>query len=180
MAPGGNTDFTMKFIVRIFWTMTALGCLIALFYHYGHVRQILQIPFLDQVILLSRSAFFFAFLGIFSLLNLLLVLFMLMIPAIPNSMFFVPRRSFWTQNRDHRNAANMIIANGLAIVGVWVNYLLIFWIMWLGSENHYEGSRNENINFFQWPALIFGISMIFPIVRFWVKNPNLLAQRDRV
>lgn len=170
----------MKFIVRIFWTLAALGCLFALFYHYGHVRQILQIPILDQVIFLSRSAFFFTFLGIFSLLNLLLVLLMLMIPAIPNAMFFVPLRLFWIQNRDHRKAANMIIANALAILGVWINYLLIFWLMWLGSENHYEGSKNQNISFFQWPALAIGFSLLFPVFRFWIKNPNLLAQRDRV
>lgn len=170
----------MKYFLRLVWAISATGFLYALFYFYGHISQIVDIELINGHFLLSRNEFFFFFFFIFAIANFLIIWLRQLIPAIPDKLFWIPRRQFWLTDYLHRKSANVILQNNLALLAATVNYFIIFWMMVVGSDNHFEGTRNPNLSFFQWPAIFMVFCVLMPWFRLWVKNPNLLSQRDRI
>lgn len=170
----------MRFIVRFFWFFSAAGFLFSLFYAYGHVQERIFLPVLDHQLAITRSEFFYGCLAFFIAISCGTAMLGQLIGQIPDSAFFVPNKKFWTSDSIHRKSANHILQNGLWVLGSVVNSFLIFWMMYMVSEFHFEGLHNPNLHYFQWPGLVMAFSLLFPWLRLFVKNTNFLPQRDRI
>lgn len=170
----------MRFIVRFFWYLSAAGFLFSLFYAYGHIQERVFIPILDHQLMLTRSDFFYACLAFFIAISSFTAILGQLVPKIPDPAYFIPNKKFWTSDSIHRKSADHILQNGLWVMGSVVNSFLIFWMMYMVSEFHFEGLSNPNLHYFQWPGTFMAFSLTFPWFRLLIKNRNFLVQRDRV
>jgi hypothetical protein len=169
----------MKFFARFSWFLSLLGFLYNLFTTYGNIQQVLVIDVQIFSFAISRNQYFFFFLAFFLVLNLLIVMLGRMIHSIPGSLFFVPHAGFWTSSKYHRGMANQILSNWTWVIAATANYFMIFWMLVLEDTFHFEGGSQSAIGWFYKPGILMAVSLLLPIIRLFILNPDLLAQRER-
>jgi len=169
----------MKFFVRFAWLISLLGFLYNLFTTYGNVQQILLLKFGEVGFALSRAQYFFFFLGFFCVLNILLFILGKMVPGIPAKFLFVPFSGWWTANRERRGMANRILSNWTWIIAATANYFMMYWMLVVEIDFHFEGSTISSVTWFYKPGYIMLASLLLPWLRFFLRNVDLLAQSER-
>jgi hypothetical protein len=63
-------------------------------------------------------------------------------------------------------------------VAATVNFFLCYWLVVIKHENHFEGSKLPEVNWFYWPGVLMLCSLLAVPLRLLIKNTNLLARRD--
>ena len=169
----------MRFILRAFWVISFLGFLYNLFTTYGNLQQILKIQIGSLALSLTRSQFFFFFLIFFLIFNVALYMYSKAIYSVPNKIFLVPFKSFWTSDKENRRAANHILDAWTWAFACTVNYFLIFWMLVVENNFHFEGNTVSSVSWFYIPGLIMLASLIIPVFRLMVRNTNLLQRAER-
>jgi len=169
----------MKFFARFSWFLSLLGFLYNLFTTYGNIQQVLVIDMQIFSFAISRNHYFFFFLAFFLVLNLLLVILGKMVPSIPKSFFFVPLACFWTSSKSNRGMANQILTNWTWVIAATANYFMMYWMLVLEDTYHFEGGSQSAIGWFYKPGILMAASLLLPIVRLCIRNPDMLAQRER-
>jgi len=169
----------MNFFVRFSWSVSLLGFLFNLYTTYGNIQQVLTMQFGEVQFSLSRGQYFFFFLGFFILLNLLLFVLGKTMANIPKVFLFIPFRGFWTSNRENRRTANQILENWTWAIAATANYFIMYWMLVMENNFHFEGSTLSSINWFYIPGLFMAATLLLPFLRFLVRNPDLLAQQER-
>lgn len=169
----------MRFFVRALWTISVIGFLFNLFTTYGNLQQSVGIQLADYSLMISRSGYFFFFLGFFGVLNLSLIGMGMLIPQIHKQFYFIPNASFWTSNKAHRNASDRILINWVWAIAATANYFLIFWMLVVENNFHFEGNSVSAVNWFHIPGLAMTASLLTPIIRLTIKNVNLLDRKER-
>jgi len=150
-----------------------------LFTTYGNLKQILGIHLGSLVISLSRGQYFFTFLTFFIFINLAIFFYAELVKRVPKQLLIIPNRSFWTQDVTHRRAVNQMLSNWMWAIASTINYFIIFWMLVVESQYHFEGSTISSIGWFYIPGLVMASSLIFPVFRLMVKNINLLERNER-
>ncbi len=168
----------MRLLVRGLWFGSLAGFLFTLFSAYLNVRNLLGIQIDSIVFTTNRDGFFFGFLALFTLINLLFFAYSRVIFTIPNRLLLIPNRQFWTHTKHHRAALNQIFSHASWVVAATVNYFLCYWLLVVKHENHFEGGKLPEVAWFYWPGIVMLISLLTVPLRLLVKNPNLLARRD--
>lgn len=168
----------MKFLLRIFWFFSLVGFLVALFYTYGHVKQTVAIQFAESFFYLSRNEVFFFFLFLFVLLNGLIIVGTLVIKQIPSALIWVPQQRFWTSSFDHRKSLNEILSNWMWALACTANYFFTYWLMAICDQYHFEDGRIDAVTWFHWPGVAMALSLILPLFRLFIPNPNLLNRTN--
>ncbi len=153
----------MKFFVRFLWLISLLGFLYNLFTTYGNVQQVLVLQIGATGVALSRSQYFFFFLIYFIVLNIALILLGQSFKRIPGRWLPLPFASWWIAVPERRQAANQILDG-------WA---------WAKNEFHFEGRSISSAQWFQIPGFFMVISLFLPLVRFFIRNTNLLARQER-
>lgn len=169
----------MRFFVRFCWTISLIGFLYNLFTTYGSLQPTVGIHFGETILHIPRTSYFFFFLVFFLVLNITLYLFSKVFKDLPKSFFLVPFSAYWTQNMDVRKAANQILENWCWAIAATANYFLMYWMLLIESNYHYEGASISAVNWFYLPGYLMLASLILPLLRLMIKNPNLLAQAER-
>lgn len=169
----------MNFFVRFSWFVSLLGFLYNLFTTYGNVQQVLVLQFGTLNFALTRGQYFFFFLVFFLVLNLLLFVLGKLVNSIPKAAFFVPNREFWTANRENRKAANRILGNWTWVIAATANYFMMYWMLVMENNFHFEGSTVSAVDWFYKPGLVMAATLILPVVRFLFLNTDLITQRER-
>ena len=169
----------MKFFVRFTWFISLLGFLYNLFTTYGNVQQVLLLHVGETSFALSRGQYFFFFLAFFCITNLALILLGASFRQIPDHWLPVPRRSWWTNSKSRRSAANMVLANWTWAMASTFNYFMMYWMLVVENEFHFEGGSLSSIEWFYLPGYAMAASLLLPPLRLFIRNPNLLAREER-
>ena len=169
----------MRIIIRILWFISLLGFLFNLFTTYGNLKEILGVQVGNMVLSFSRTQYFFFFLGLFLILNVALYMYSILVKTAAKELLFIPNRTFWTQNFENRKAANGILNGWMWAIASTINYFLMYWMLVVESQNHFEGSTITSINWFYIPGLVFAATLIAPLVRLMIKQTNMLQQSER-
>jgi hypothetical protein len=172
-------SFEMKFFVRFSWFISLLGFLYNLFTTYGNVQQVLLLHIGETSFALTRGQYFFFFLGFFCVLNLALVLLGNSFRQIPGNWLPVPNRNWWASEKSRRSAANQILSNWTWAIAATMNYFMMYWMLVVENEFHFEGGSLSSISWFYLPGYAMAASLILPFLRFFVRNPNMLAREER-
>jgi hypothetical protein len=171
--------FRMKFLIRFLWLVSLLGFLFNLFTTYGNVQQVLILHIGETGFALSRGQYFFFFLTFFSVLNIALILLASSFRQIPSKWLAVPRHSWWTGNPERRIAANQILAGWAWATAATANYFMMYWMLVVENEFHFEGESISSAKWFQLPGYVLAFSLLLPWLRFFIRNPDLLARNER-
>ncbi len=169
----------MRIIIRILWFISLLGFLFNLFTTYGNLKEILGVQIGNMVLSFSRSQYFFFFLALFLILNVALYMYSILVKTAAKELLFIPNRTFWTMNFENRKAANGILNAWMWAIASTINYFLMYWMLVVESQNHFEGSTITSINWFYIPGLFFAATLIAPLVRLLIKQTNMLQQSER-
>lgn len=169
----------MRIIIRILWLFSLLGFLFNLFTTYGNMKQILGVQVGSLVLSFSRTQYFFFFLVLFLLLNVTLYMYSVLVRTAAKELLFIPNRSFWTMNFENRKAANGILNSWMWAIAATINYFLMYWMLVVESQNHFEGSTISSINWFYIPGLVMAVLLVFPIFRLMIKQTNMLERNER-
>jgi len=169
----------MRIIIRILWFISLLGFLFNLFTTYGNLKEILGVQVGNMVFSFSRTQYFFFFLGLFLLLNVALYLYSILVRTAAKELLLIPNRDFWTMNFENRKAVNSILNSWMWAIASTINYLLIYWMLVVESQNHFEGSTITSTNWFYIPGLVMAASLIAPFIRLMIKKINMLEQSER-
>jgi len=169
----------MKFFVRFSWFISLLGFLYNLFTTYGNVQQVLVIQFGNFGFAVTRGQYFFFFLLFFLVLNVLLFILGKMVPGIPKSWLFVPFSDFWTSSNKNRGMANQILSNWTWVIAATANYFMMYWMLVLEDTYHFEGGSLSAIGWFYKPGILMAILLLMPFIRFMIRTPDMLDQRER-
>ena len=169
----------MKFFVRFLWLFSLLGFLFNLFTTYGNIQQVLIINIGIADFALSRSQYFFFFLVFFIVLNLALVILGQSCRRIPGPWLAIPFSAWWTASPQRRGAANQILDGWAWAIAATANYFMMYWMLVLENEFHFEGGSISSAKWFQIPGYIMFISLFLPLFRFFIRNTNLLARQER-
>lgn len=169
----------MKFFVRFTWFISLLGFLYNLFTTYGNVQQVLLLHIGETSFALSRGQYFFFFLGFFCVLNIALIVLGISFRQIPDKWLPVPGHSWWTSDREKRFAADRILDGWCWATAATANYFMMYWMLVVENEFHFEGGSLSGIEWFYLPGYAMAASLILPWLRFLVRNPNLLARQER-
>jgi len=168
----------MRIIVRILWSFSFLGFIFNLFTTYGNLQQVVGIQVGAFVLNLSRSQYFFFFLGFFIVINSILYSYSTLVLKAPKQLLIIPNREFWTQDFNHRKMANSILSNWMWAIAATLNYFLMFWMLVVESQFHFEGSTISSISWFYIPGVFMAITLIFPFIRLLIRKVNLV-ERER-
>lgn len=171
--------FIMRFVVRFAWFISLLGFLFVLFSTYGHVQQVLLLQFGETTFALSRGQYFFFFLAFFLIVNVLLFILGKLMSFIPKSFLFIPNRQFWTLDREHRKATNLILESWTWAISSTANFFMMYWMIVVENNFHFEGSKLPMVHWFYIPGLFMVASLFLPWLRFLIPNLNLLARQER-
>jgi hypothetical protein len=169
----------MKFFVRFCWFISLLGFLYNLFTTYGNVQQVLLLHIGETSFALSRGQYFFFFLAFFCILNIALMLLGLSFRQIPGKWLFIPRREWWASDKEKRRAANLVLANWTWATAATLNYFMMYWMLVVENEFHFEGGSLSGIEWFYLPGYAMAGSLILPWLRFFILKINLLARVER-
>jgi hypothetical protein len=169
----------MQFLIRSIWFFSLLGFLYNLYTTYGNIQEVLVLEFASTGFAVTRSQYFFFFVGFFTVLNVLLFVLGKMVSFIPKSFFWVPNASYWTSSSYLRACANNILSNWTWVIAATANYFMIFWMLVIENRYHFEGGSIAATNWFHIPGLIMAGSLVLPFLRFFSKNPNYLARPER-
>lgn len=169
----------MRFLVRFCWALTLPGFLFTLFSTYARIKQTIGLQFGDLELFTSRGNYFFFFLTFFLVLNLTLYFLSQGIRHIPSIWLQVPNASFWTSSKELRKVANQILANWCWATAATANYFLMYWMLLVESKYHFEDGTITIVNWFYLPGYLMLVSLITPIFRLMIRNPDLLARAER-
>ncbi len=169
----------MKFFVRFLWLISLLGFLYNLFTTYGNVQQVLILNISTTSFALSRSQYFFFFLIYFVVLNSALIILGQSFRRIPGRWLPLPFASWWTSQPERRRAANQILDGWAWAIAATANYFMMYWMLVLENEFHFEGRSLNSAGWFQIPGFMMGFSLLLPLIRFCFRNTNLLARQER-
>jgi ABC-type Fe3+ transport system permease subunit len=169
----------MRYLVRFCWSVSLLGFLFNLFTTYGNVQQILLLHIGETSFALSRGQYFFFFLSFFCVLNISLLLLGNSFSRLPGKWLPVPFAGYWASDKEKRSAANGFIVGWSWAAAATANYFMMYWMLVVENEFHFEGGTLSSIEWFYVPGCIMAISLIFPWLRFFIRNPNLLARQER-
>lgn len=156
-----------------------MGFLYNLFTTYGNIQQVLLLHIGETSFALSRGQYFFFFLGFFCVLNIALIILGNSFPMLPGKWLPVPFSAWWTDNKMRRNAANGILSGWVWATAATANYLMMYWMLVVENEFHFEGGGLSSVHWFQLPGYGMAASLILPFLRFFIRNPNLLARQER-
>ena len=169
----------MKFFVRFSWFISLLGFLYNLFTTYGNVQQVLLLHIGETSFALSRGQYFFFFLAFFCVLNVSLIVLGISFRQLPGKWLPVPARAWWTSNSENRKAANRILEGWSWATAATANYFMMYWMLVVENEFHFEGGSLSGIEWFYLPGYGMAASLLLPWMRFFLRNPNLLARQER-
>lgn len=169
----------MRFLVRFCWSLTLAGFLYTLFSTYASLKQTIGIHFGELILFMPRGNFFFFFLGFFLILNLTLYLLSRTFRGLPNALFKVPNAEYWLSEKELRKAANQILENWCWAIAATANYFLMYWMLLVEANYHFEDSTITIVNWFYLPGYLMLASLITPVFRLLIRNPNLLARVER-
>jgi len=169
----------MKFIIRFCWLISLLGFLFNLFTTYGNIQQVLLLHIGETNFALSRGQYFFFFLGFFCVLNIALILFGNSLRLLPGKWLPIPFAAWWTETKAKRSAANGILSGWAWATACTANYFMMYWMLVVENEFHFEGGGMSSIQWFYLPGYGMAVSLLLPWLRLFVRNPNLLAQKER-
>jgi hypothetical protein len=170
----------MLFLVRFFWTISLLGFLYVLFTTYGEIQQVLLLKFGETNFALSRGQYFFFFLTFFCTLNVAILLLGFTLKKIPlKKLFIIPFSDWWAESKERRTAAMGVMTAWTWVIASTSNYFMMYWMLVVENEFHFEGGHLENLGNFLIVGYFFAASLIFPWLRFFIRNPNLLARTER-
>jgi len=143
------------------------------------MKQILGVQVGSLVLSFSRTQYFFFFLVLFLLLNVTLYMYSFLVRTAAKELLFIPNRAFWTMNFENRKAANGILNSWMWAIAATINYFLMYWMLVVESQNHFEGSTISSINWFYIPGLVMAVLLVFPIFRLMIKQTNMLERNER-
>jgi hypothetical protein len=167
----------MLYLSRFLWIVSLLGYLYNLFSTYGNLRPDVPVALGSWIPLTGRNAYFFFFLAFFILLNLLFLGLDKALRGLPAGALPLPR--YWKTDSEKSIAARRILSAWIISAACTANYFLIYWMLLVENENHFEGNTLSAVGWFHKPGLVMAASLILPAFRFFVKNPDLLARRER-
>lgn len=126
-------------VIKFIWLLSILVFLGALFYGYYLLPDVVCIRFSAQgapTEYWERKYVFYAFVGAFALLNVLILVIDKLFSLIPHSLKPIPNKKFWLQSEASKETLHFVFSNWfysllfavnisiLATLGViwWVNY----------------------------------------------------------
>jgi hypothetical protein len=169
----------MKFFVRFSWFISLLGFLYNLFTTYGNVQQVLLLHIGETSFALSRGQYFFFFLGFFCVLNISLIVLGISFRQLPGKWLPIAAQAWWTSSPENRKAANRILEGWSWATAATANYFMMYWMLVVENEFHFEGGSLSSIEWFYLPGYGMALSLLLPWLRFFFRNPNLLARQER-
>jgi hypothetical protein len=75
--------------------------------------------------------------------------------------------------------ANRILSNWTWIIAATANYFMMYWMLVVENDFHFEGSTISSVTWFYKPGYIMLASLLLPWLRFILRNVDLLAQSER-
>jgi hypothetical protein len=169
----------MRFFVRFCWTISLIGFLYNLFTTYANLKQTVGINFGETLLFIPRGSYFFFFFSFFLALNITLFLLSRSFRSMPKALLLVPFAGYWTQSKEHRRAANQILENWCWAIAATANYFLMYWMLIVETNYHFEGNTVSAVNWFYLPGYLMIASLVLPLFRLMVRNPNMLARVER-
>lgn len=169
----------MKFFIRFWWMISLLGFLYNLFTTYGNVQQVLLLHIGETSFALSRGQYFFFFLIFFVVLNLALIMLGQAFSGIPSKWLPIPSAGWWSAEISRRQAANLIFSGWTMAMACTANYFMMYWMLVVENEFHFEGGSLSSARWFQIPGYGMLLSLILPWCRYFIRKENLLARKER-
>ena len=159
----------------VFWVISTIGLLIALFGGYGSMSKNVYIEFADYLPVITRDTFFFTVVGVTSLSFLVLGWWYWIIPYIPSKYYLVPSKEFWFDHAAARRAFNRIIQSWILAIACIINYFIMISVMMIARANDLDG----NLGYIKAEWWYYGLAILpllfLPWFRLAIKKHNLLA-----
>jgi hypothetical protein len=76
-------------------------------------------------------------------------------------------------------AANHILRAWTLAMACTLNYFVMYWMLLLENEFHFEGNTISAVSWFAQPGYAMALSLVLPFFRFFIPNANLLARKER-
>jgi hypothetical protein len=115
-------------LFKIIWALVVALLLVALFYAHSMFPDTVGTHFTADRIAdwyLTRDAYFYSFVGILVLQNMLLLGMAALTGRLPVHSLPIPSRSFWAADLDHRTKARQILSRGCWMLATCLNAILL-------------------------------------------------------
>jgi hypothetical protein len=123
---------------------------------------------------MTKSAYFYGAIGFFVFINLLLVTIANFLAMLPKAFVFVPKRSYWLENKYNREALNKILQSWVFCSACVINVFLMAVLEFFGAANHVDSSIMFTKQWLFTLAGIMAVTLITPIFRLFITKNSLL------
>lgn len=175
-----HTSLSMRIVSKIFWIISCIGFLFALFTSYGNATEKLWLGFDDiNQFPVSRNAYFYGALAVFMLFNLLLVAIANLVIALPKPFLFIPKKDFWLGNRENRKDLNTILQSWVYFSACVLNMLLVVVCIYFGEKNHANSLTSFQKYWLFDVVFVMAFSLVLPFFRLFIPKGNLLDNSEQ-
>ena len=123
-------------VIKFIWLLSIVLFLAAILYGYYLLPDVVCIKFSAQgspTEYWDRKHVFYAFVGVFALLNVLILVIEKLFSLLPSTSKPIPNKSFWTQSPETKEILHFVFSNWFYSLLFMINIsiLAVFGVIWI-------------------------------------------------
>ncbi len=172
----------MTFYVKLLWYLSVAGFVVVLLGVYNVLTPDITLDFGSKEgpgRVISRDMFFYAYMGLFLLMNVFFTFLIRAIPFIPKRFLGASKGGFWASSREHIAAFNSFYIRWFYGLLSIANYFIMVSMLLVENYNHFEGNPPVDRSF----MLVLGIillvlTLVSLPIRLAIKKKDLTSREE--